>query len=80
MTSQHGYDSDHMRRIGLAFEIGGYVTVYEADAFLRLSRGATLIAVQKGLIPSRMTERGKHSRIVVKATDAAAVLGTKAKA
>ncbi len=74
----HGYNETHLERIAFKFRVGGYVTVYEADAHMTLARGETLKAVNKGLIPSRLSERGKHTRIIVRTQDVEAVLGVKA--
>jgi hypothetical protein len=58
-----------------AFKEGGYVTVYEADAFLRLTRGTVKDDALSGRIPYTARPHGKKTKYVVRASDAEALYG-----
>lgn len=75
VSSPHGIGAARWQEIALAFKLGGYVTVYEADAFLRLTRGDTKRAVLAGKLAARPQQRGTKVRYLVRASDAEAVLG-----
>lgn len=66
-TSPNGIATGRRAEIARAFKLGGYVTVYEADAFLRLERGTTRRAVIDGLLPARAQPRGRKTRYLVSA-------------
>lgn len=71
----HGIAQERWQEIALAFKVGGYVTAYECDAYLRLTRGQTKRAVLDGRLAARQQPRGTKIRYVVSAADAEAVLG-----
>jgi hypothetical protein len=75
LSSPHGIGAARWQEVALAFQHGGYVTVYEADAFLRLTRGDTKRAVLAGKLAARPQQRGTKVRYLVRASDAEAVLG-----
>jgi hypothetical protein len=75
VSSPHGIGAARWQEIALAFRHGGYVTVYEADAFLRLTRGDTKRAVLAGKLAARPQQRGTRIRYLVRAIEAEAVLG-----
>jgi hypothetical protein len=75
VSSPHGIGAARWKEIALAFELGGYVTVYEADAFLRLTRGDTKRAVLAGKLAARPQQRGTKVRYLVRASEAEAALG-----
>lgn len=75
LSSPHGIGAARWQEIALAFRLGGHVTVYEADAYLRLTRGDTKRAVLAGRLAARQQPRGTRVRYVVSAQDAEALLG-----
>lgn len=76
VSSPHGIGAARWQEIAQAFRVGGFVTVYEADAFLRLERGTTRRAVLDGRLPARAQPRGNHRmRYLVRADSAEALLG-----
>jgi hypothetical protein len=75
VSSPHGIGAARWQEVAMAFKHGGYVTVYEADAFLRLTRGDTKRAVLAGKLAARPQPRGTKVRYLVIASEAEAVLG-----
>jgi hypothetical protein len=63
-----------------AFRDGGYVTVYEADAYLRLERGTCRAAALAGLLPYVARQFGRKTRYIVQARDAERLYGITVKA
>lgn len=58
-----------------------YMTVYEADAWLRLARGTCRAAALEGRLPYVARSFGSKTRYIVRATDAERLFGIpKAKA
>jgi hypothetical protein len=78
VSSPHGIGAARWQEIALAFKLGGYVTVYESDAYLRLTRGDTKRAVLAGRLAARPQQRGTKVRYLVLASDAESVLGKRA--
>lgn len=73
----HGIKERRWAEIAWAFAHGGYVSVYEADAFLLLERGTCKQAALDGQIPFRARPRGRYTRYIVKAADAERLFGTR---
>ena len=66
----HGITDVRWAEIAQAFRLGGFVTVYEADAYLRLERGTTKRALLQGALKGRTEVWGRRRRHLVQAQDA----------
>jgi len=70
--------SEHrLKAISIAFRVGGYITVREADDFLRLRHGTTKEAVDAGNITAVTRKFGSKIRTVVLAKDVETFFGIK---
>lgn len=61
-----------------AFLFGGYVTVYEADAYLRLTRGTCKEDALAGRLAYTTRPFGNKTKYLVRASDAEALHGIQA--
>jgi hypothetical protein len=75
LAPPHGIGRARWPQVALAFAAGGLVSVYEADAFLRLERGTVLREVLAGRMPHVARPRGRKTRYFVRASDASALFG-----
>lgn len=66
-----------LKAISMAFRVGGYITVREADDFLRLRHGTTKEAVDAGNITAVTRKFGTKIRTVVLARDVETFFGIK---
>lgn len=70
----HGISAARWKEVAQAFSLGGFVTAYECDAYLRLSRGTALRAIHSGRLKAQGQPYGRGIRYVVGAAQALAVL------
>ena len=78
MNTPHGIGRNRWPLVAQAFAHGGLVSVYEADAFLRLERGTVLREVQAGRMAAVARPRGNKTRYFVRAADADKAFGVHA--